>query len=269
MSKIYPSELLKKLSEKIGKSEKYVREQITKRARGRSPEAYFVFWLNEEGIKSTLYQRQLSDSIRGEIQAMFNSEALKGAKPGSPKGKIINNVEKQLSLSKLTISPKSPFIPQDIIKEAYDNAVIYQVLYIFENSVRKFIIKVLSDKYGENWWNSNNVINTEIKSKVVTRLRDEKINSFHGKRGVHEIFYTDFSELATIVKNNANVFNKYFLGVKGKTSFLVQRLEELSISRNTIAHTCPLKRTDRDRFINYFTDWYKQIDGIVGLFNGD
>jgi len=270
MSKtIYPHELLTKLANKIKKNEKYVREQITKRAKGCSPEAYFVFWLNKCGIKSTLYQRQLSDGIKREIQSLIDPASNNIRTNVSPIKYRQNNIEKKLLLSELKISEKLPFISSEAIKDAYENAVVYQFLYIFENSVRKFIVHVLDDNHGEKWWEIDSVINKDIRGKVLLRKRDEKINTFHGKRGVHDIFYTDFSELATIIKNNAGIFNKYFSGIKGKTSFLTQKLEELSMTRNTIAHTCQLKKEDRERLLLYFNDWYKQIDQINTFFIKD
>ncbi|MFX0066233.1 MAG: hypothetical protein ACFFC7_29065 [Candidatus Hermodarchaeota archaeon] len=88
------------------------------------------------------------------------------------------------------------------------------------------------------------------------------MNRWHAARGEHEIHYTDFSDLSTIIKNCAGDFNHYFKGLKGKTLWLTQKLDELALSRNNIAHACPLERRDRERFLLYFTDWYEQLDNL-------
>ncbi len=258
---LYNPSLLKKLSGKIGKSEKYTREQITKRAKGYSPVAYFIYWLSKENIHSAIYQRSLSDNIKSDVQKLLYQNQSTKLEHHSISRKV-NRTEKVVQIKEPNVQAKPSLLSATIIKDAGENAKIYPTLYLFENSTRCFIKNVLERKYGENWWNITSVVNNDIKQKVSQRLQDEKINSFHGKRGVHEIFYTDFSELATIVKNNAGIFNPLFSGIKGKTSFLTQKLEELAMSRNTIAHTCPLKKKDKDRFFLYFQDWYDQLDII-------
>jgi len=259
--RLYNPTLLRKLAKKIGKPEQYIREQISKRARAVSPIAYFVYWLTKEDIPSVVYQRSLSDSIKNEIRVLLQQNQTLKIKSTTTAQKI-RRAEKIFKIKELNIQAKLPLLPNDLIKDAHGNAEIYQALFIFENSVRYFIEKALEKKCGKNWWNANGIINNDIKQKVRQRLQDEKINAFHGKRGVHEIFYTDFAELATIIKNNAGIFNPLFTGIKGRTSFLTQKLEELAISRNTLAHTCPLKKKDRDRFLLYFQDWYEELNVI-------
>lgn len=62
--------LLKKLTEKLRKKEKYIREQISIRAGrlGISSEAFLIIWAKKEGIGTALYQRKLSPSIQSEVR---------------------------------------------------------------------------------------------------------------------------------------------------------------------------------------------------------
>lgn len=258
--RLYDTVLLQKLAKKIGKSEKYIREQISRRAKGFSPAAYFVYWLTKAGVPSVVYQRSLSDSIKDETRTLLQQN--QPSKIKTTTAQKIRYAKKIFKIKELDIQAKPPLLPNNLISDAHGNAEVYQALFIFENSIRYFIISVLEKKYGKNWWNTDNIVNNDIKQKVCQRLEDETINAFHSRRGVHEIFYTDFTELSTIIKNNAGVFNPLFAGIKGRVSFLTQKLEELAMSRNTIAHTCPLKKKDRDRFLLYFQDWYDQIDII-------
>jgi hypothetical protein len=65
-------QLLKKLADKIGKSVKYTREQIAKRAsrEGVSTEAYFLYWLKEKKIGFQVYKRSLPVEIQNEARTL-------------------------------------------------------------------------------------------------------------------------------------------------------------------------------------------------------
>jgi len=258
--KIYKSTLLKKLADKLGKKESYVVQQISKRAKSYSPEAYFVYWLTKEKINSRIYQRGLSESIRKEIQDLLNKEI-----QTKTKTVVIKKIEKKVlyKIDGLNIEKKPPLIDDKLIKEANENAQTYQALYILENSIRNLIILVLEKQIDINWWHSKGIVPKPIKDNVSFKKENEKMNAFHGKRGVHEIFYTDFSELSTILKNNAKHFNNLFKGITGRLSFLTQKLEELSLSRNALAHTCPLSKRNRNRFVGYLEDLYDEFEQIV------
>lgn len=62
--------LLNKLVKKLGKDEKYIREQISKRANklGISSEAYLVIWAKKEHIGTGTYQRKLPSEVQAEIR---------------------------------------------------------------------------------------------------------------------------------------------------------------------------------------------------------
>lgn len=69
--------LLRKLSEKTGKPEKYLREQVCKRAnkRGINSEAALILWAKQLGFSTGMFQRRLpvhiQEQIRGELPFIF------------------------------------------------------------------------------------------------------------------------------------------------------------------------------------------------------
>lgn len=67
--------LLKKLSEKTNHKEKYLREQISKKAtrRGISSEAVLILWAKKEGIGTAVYQRKLPANIQAEVRDFLPS----------------------------------------------------------------------------------------------------------------------------------------------------------------------------------------------------
>lgn len=62
--------LLGKLADKTGKSEQYLREQISKKANklGISSEAAQILWAKEKGLGTATYQRKLSPGIQEEVR---------------------------------------------------------------------------------------------------------------------------------------------------------------------------------------------------------
>lgn len=252
--------LLKKLGDKTGKSVKYLREQISRQAakHGVRSEAYFVYWLNKENISNAVYQRSLSDNIRNEARDLLKKERPVFPQPTTTRKQRIRVIEKTFEIQNLKIKAKPDLIPQELINKAQQNTEVYPALFIFENSIRNFIQKILERRYGKKWW--ENKVNKHTKESVEQRMKSEIMNPWHGHRGAHEIHYADFSELAVIIRNNAVDFNPYFKRIKGKMFWLTQKLDELAMSRNNIAHVSPLRKRDRERFLLYFQDWYEQVD---------
>ena len=255
----YDPELLRKLAGKLRKQEEYIREQISKRAANHivSPEAYFVHWLMNEKIGAEKYRRPLSQEIKQEIRDL--------RKEAEPAKKNTLRVSRKgttcLQVKELTIGPKDPFLPRSLIRAAHGNAEVYPALFLFENSLRNFIEVQLSSKYRSNWWEKR--VRKETRNKVEGRIRKEEMNKWHGGRGaIHPIFYTDFSDLSNILKANVNIFGPLFKETTGGLNWLTQKLDELYLSRNNIAHSAPLKGEDRKRLLLYFRDWYRQLDTL-------
>src|SRR3989339_894652 len=77
---------LKKLAEKTGKSLKYLREQISKKAnqQGISSEAALILWAKTMRLGTAVYKRSLSSNIQEEVRSalpsIFTTE-LKERKP--------------------------------------------------------------------------------------------------------------------------------------------------------------------------------------------
>jgi len=153
------------------------------------------------------------------------------------------------------------FVPPKIIDDAKRMAQVYAILYVFENSVRLLIQRVLENKYGADWWDEH--VNRKIKSKVADRMAKEKENAWHSQRRAPPIFYTDFSELKTIIMRNEAEFSPLFAGVIEGLKWVEVKMAEIGMSRNVVAHHNPLKTNDINRIRQSFRDWQKQVDSIA------
>lgn len=151
---------------------------------------------------------------------------------------------------------KDPLLPKNIYIESEKMIEIYQLLYIFENSVRNFIMKVLSKKYNTNWWDTN--VSRDVKDRVKKRKRKEKQMPWHGKRGAHLIYYTDIVDLKSIICTNWNDF-KLLIPNQDWIRVLIGVIEP---SRNVVAHNNPLHKDDIERIKVNFRDWNKQLNAI-------
>jgi len=146
-------------------------------------------------------------------------------------------------------------ITPNIVIEANEMAKVYPDIYVFENMVRYTVKTVLEKKHGKDWWTTPNVVSNEIKKTVEDRKNSEKANRWHSKRGAHEIFYTDFSDLSRIIQNNAPHFKRVFGDLQ-----IEAEMKKLEYSRNIIAHNNLLPQKEIKRIEIYLDDLKKQLD---------
>lgn len=115
-------------------------------------------------------------------------------------------------------------------KQAAEMSKVYPIIYVLENSFRQLIMRTLEKKHGKEWWNYA-AIPGDVKKQVLSRMKQEDENRWHAKRGAHPIFYTDFSDIGTIIINNWSEFKDVF-----KKQYRLQaKLEEIELSRHNCA----------------------------------
>lgn len=249
--------LIRKLAGKLKKPEQYIKEQISKKASRNnvSSEACLVKWLKDENIGCLVYFNGLIPEIKQQIRSLNESKKVEVVAPRS--GRHVIKVDKSYKVHNSTVAPTSKLISLASINLAVNNANLYPELFLFENSLRIFINLVLTKKYGAKWW--DNRVNGNTQGTIAGRMKKEKMNPWHGARGLDPLSYTDLSDLTNIIRSHPNEFGPFFKDVTGKLNWLVQRLEEIYLTRNNLAHSTPLKQGDINRFRAYFIDWYKQI----------
>jgi hypothetical protein len=150
------------------------------------------------------------------------------------------------------IKVSDPLLPKKIVEDAKRMAEVYSVVYIFENSVRNLIARVL-ETAGTDWWQSK--VGAQTKKKVKDRVDKEQRNRFHGKRGAHPIFYADIDDLSSIIAANWGDFEDIF----PDQQWVSGKIAEIEMSRNVIAHNNPLEEHDIARLKVNFGDWIRQI----------
>jgi hypothetical protein len=160
---------------------------------------------------------------------------------GSSRKSIVIKIEPNISQIDVLLSTT-------LGRDVKEMAEIYPKYYVLENSVRVVIKRILEKKHGKNWWQQR--VAKPVRDTVVERMNKEAKQPWHGKRGQHEIFYSDFSDLKKIIIKNWDDFREIF----PSQAWISQKLDELEHPRNVIAHHNPLSPEDKKRIELYFSD---------------
>ncbi|MCP9612761.1 Swt1 family HEPN domain-containing protein [Coprobacter tertius] len=151
----------------------------------------------------------------------------------------------------------TPFLDNIDIDNAHKMAELYLIIFCFENSARRFVAKIFSENYGDDWWNK--IKNADFKKKVEERISREQKLKWICQRGTSPLFYLDWSDLLKIIRKYEDLFTSLVADLK----FIELRFEELERVRNIIAHNGVIPdKNDVDRLILYFQDWCKQLNKI-------
>jgi hypothetical protein len=134
-------------------------------------------------------------------------------------------------------------------------ATVYTAIAAFENMVRTFVVKILIENKGENWWEES--VSEKIRTKAESRKSEEEKIKWHSQRGDSLINYTEFGDLASIMQQNYNLFEDYILSI----DWARQIFTTLERSRNVIMHSGELGLRDIERVGTNIRDWISQVGG--------
>lgn len=148
----------------------------------------------------------------------------------------------------------------DLLDEEYINAAkamatVYTAIAAFENTVREFVVKVLLENVGENWWEES--VSSAIRKKAESRKAEEDKIKWHTQRGDSLINYTEFGDLASIMNANYDYFTPYIISVEWARNIITT----IERSRNVIMHSGELSGRDVERIGINIRDWISQVGG--------
>jgi hypothetical protein len=134
---------------------------------------------------------------------------------------------------------------------------VYPTIYVFENSVRDLIERVLKAQFGADWWT------TAVPGKVQTTAKDhkeaEKKDPWHSQRGGREIDYVFLNDLWAIIKHQWKYFKDLFPSQSWAESLITS---DMNVSRRVLAHMTPLDADDVKNLEAAFRKWAKQLKGV-------
>lgn len=144
-------------------------------------------------------------------------------------------------------------LDDECVNSAKIMATVYTAIAAFENMVRKFVVKVLLEHNGENWWEQ--CVSDKIRKSAESRKNDEEKIKWHTQRGLSMINYVDFGDLASIMSQNYELFEVHIVSIE----WARQIFSTLERSRNVIMHSGELGKRDIERIGTNIRDWISQV----------
>lgn len=142
---------------------------------------------------------------------------------------------------------------ENIVGQAKAMAAVYVAIASFENSAREFVVKILQEKHGENWWEIS--VSEKIRKKAESRKEEEDKIKWHNQRGESLINYTEITDLANIMSNNLELFEDFIISI----DWVKQIFHTIDRSRNVIMHSGKLGTYDIERLSMNIRDWLNQV----------
>lgn len=138
-------------------------------------------------------------------------------------------------------------------KEAKEMGKHYEVFYCLETSIRSLVLQLMTEKFGEDWW--DNKVKEEIKKNSDNNIKREAESGFT-QRSERKIDYTTFGELTEIAQANWEAFENLFRNQRAFTKIM----SSLNQLRGPIAHCCPLAEDEVVRLNLAVKDWFRLME---------
>jgi len=144
-------------------------------------------------------------------------------------------------------------LDEEHVKISKKMASVYVAITSFENMVRDFIAKTLSEEKGEDWWEE--CVSDAIRKKAESRRKEEEKIKWHQQRGERLLNYTEMGDLNNIILQNWDKFEDYLISL----DWARQIINTLERSRNVIMHGGELGDRDIERVGTNIRDWINQV----------
>ena len=144
-------------------------------------------------------------------------------------------------------------LDDELVSSAKLMATVYIAIASFENMVRQFVLKILLENCGENWWEQ--AVSANIRKSAESRKQEEDKIKWHTHRGDTMINYVDFGDLANIISQNYKMFEVHVVSLE----WVKQIFNTLERSRNVIMHSGELGERDIERIGINIRDWISQV----------
>ena len=147
-----------------------------------------------------------------------------------------------------------PQFEESIRQEAAKMGSHYEIFYCLEKSIRGLIADTLKAEAGPNWWDSGK-IPANIHSDVGVRIQRD-VDSGVTMRSTESIDFTNFGELAEIIKFNWDIFG----GILSSKKAVEKVLSNLNTLRGPIAHCSVLAEDEVLRLQLGMRDWFRLME---------
>lgn len=134
---------------------------------------------------------------------------------------------------------------------------VYPTVYVFENSVRDLIERVLKAQFGSDWWTK--AVPAKVQTTAQKHKDDEKKDPWHSQRGNRDIDYVFLNDLWAIINHQWKYFKDLFPSKSWAESLITS---DMNVSRRVLAHMTPLDTDEVKNLEAAFRKWTKQLKGV-------
>ncbi|MFX1237353.1 MAG: Swt1 family HEPN domain-containing protein [Promethearchaeota archaeon] len=194
------------------------------------------------------------------LACKFKSEELK-------KMDVLRTSDKTADLSTLLDHVKIPgVLPVGVDYNKYKDIIgltklpiaMFKFIFVCENILRKFIIRMLDEK---GYKSIESIRNAKLTKAIQNRKNQEKNQNYLPIRGDHDIYYLDLIQLNKIFKH---LWNECFSDKIGRQSWICERIQSLYDIRNRVAHNSGYLTIEQLKSTETFCrEIIKQIDQYI------
>ena len=159
-------------------------------------------------------------------------------------GYSIDNLQRETKTLEILQS-----FPEDLLKESMDMSDCYQILYCFENDLRKVISDVMLESIGSDWWEQ--CVRQSIRDDVKRNQTAEQNSVYYGRID-DPLYFTTLGDLKEIVTENYEYFENYFRSKR----FVDELLFQINRLRVVVGHNCMLENMDIKTLKQNIERWY-------------
>lgn len=232
------------------------RVQDRKRALPMTTEQATYTIAHEEGLDVAKYLTRDETAEVRQMVSCLQSVAVKesqGTTTREPRGKPKTaQVTIAVSSSKLAVISSVHANEAKVMAER-----VYPMLYLFENSLRDLIERVLKAAYGDEWWIK--AVPKKVRDTAALHKAAEAKNPWHGKRGKRELEYVLLSQLWHVIHHQWEHFADLFPNQAWIEALVTN---DMNVSRNVIAHMNPLDDGDVKNIEAAFNKWARQLKAV-------
>jgi hypothetical protein len=134
---------------------------------------------------------------------------------------------------------------------------VYQLIYVFENSVREFVDGHLTAEYGKDWWNDRQIVSKAARDIYERNKGKQGRDRWVERKTARPIYYTELSHLRDIIgsDNGWKVFRPIF----NEKEWVKSRIRAFESPRNVVAHMNPLAEKNIRGLEVRAQEWFDQI----------
>jgi Swt1-like HEPN len=255
-------ELREHLKEKLGISDRHLRRLIAEKASELpSTKQQALFVLAHEN-RMRLQDYMTSDQI-ADVRSLVQSRPVAPPPVRSNGGRPARRTTTPRTVAMRIGTEKYGAIPGLKSSHATEAKAmaerVYPLLYVFENSLRDLIELVLNAKYGDDWWTT--AVPSKVREAADDLKRQEKKDTFHGKRGRRDIDYLLLTQLWKIVNHKWKDFEPLFPPGKHWVQSVIEN--DMNVSRRPIAHMNPLEDDDIKNVETTFRKWVRNLQAVA------